>query len=147
MALRVLELLGILLRWAHIASAATLVGGAVWARTVVTPALEPLDPEERIDAWRSLAARYGPLLYAAVAGALVSGLYNFFSHRGHTSYYQIWFGIKMLLVAHIFATAILLARMDIKTAEDERKRRRRLAGMAASGLVVILISAFLRRIF
>ena len=55
--------------------------------------------------------------------------------------------IKMLLVAHIFATAILLARMDIKTAEDERKRRRRLAGMAASGLVVILISAFLRRIF
>jgi hypothetical protein len=52
----------------------------------------------------------------------------------------MWFGIKMLLVLHIFATAIMITI----PANNEGKRARRMTGMVYSGLIVFLISAYLR---
>ena len=48
-------------------------------------------------------------------------------------------GIKLLLVAHIFSVAIITA------APGHPRRRRLFTGAAVSGLIVIAISAYLRR--
>ena len=137
------EMLGILMRWAHIASAAVLVGGLIFARMVAAPAL-PEDPEQRAEALERLASRFRPLVYAAIAGLIVSGLYNFLSQPGHTPSYHAWFGVKVLLALHVFAAAVL----GVRAASDpEAKRLRRMTGAVISGLVVILIAAYLRLIF
>lgn len=138
---KALETLGALLRWAHIVSAAALVGGLLYARWVVYPLFAESLPEERSEVWSNLSQRFRPLTYAAIVGLIISGVYNLLNHPGHSPQYHMWFGIKMLLSAHVFAAALLA------TAPDDAKRVRRLSGAALSGVVVILLAAFLRRTF
>jgi uncharacterized membrane protein len=141
-----LEVLGVLMRWTHITCVVLTIGGIAYARLIVFPALTGLAPADRAPVIGEMFRRYRPLVYATLAGILVSGLYNLLSRRGHTSYYHAWFGIKMLLAAHIFAAAVLFVR-EPKGAQDESRRVRQATGIVISGLIVILISAYLRRIF
>jgi hypothetical protein len=77
---------------------------------------------------------------------VLSGLYNFLSFEGpkHGQTYQIWFGIKILLVAHVLASAILWATSPYGDVTVAGKSKRRLIGIAISGSIVVLISAYLR---
>lgn len=138
MILVTLELLGVLARWLHIASAALLVGGLAYARAVAVPALETLPDDERAEAWRRLAWRFRPLVLAMIAGLLVSGVSNLLIHRGHTQFYHMLFGIKMLLAAHVFAVSFLAVR---------EPKPSRMTSAVISGLLVILLAAYLRRIY
>jgi uncharacterized membrane protein len=142
-----LEVLGILMRWVHIACMALVVGGIAYARLIVWPSMSGLQPAERTDFIGDMAARYRPVVFAAAAGLIVSGLYNFLTRRGHTSYYHMWFGIKMLLVAHVLAVAFLLVKPPHGQPEEEDRRGRQMIGVVISGFAVLLISAYLRRIF
>jgi hypothetical protein len=144
MVLLAAEVVGIFMRWAHIASVALLIGGIAYARAVAVPVLTGND---RFTIFERLAARYRPVVYAAIAGIVVSGLYGVFTRTGHTRYYHMWFGIKMLLALHVFAAAILSVRPTAGTEIDEAKRGRRMTGVVVSGLLVILIAAYLRRIY
>ncbi len=139
---RLAEMLSVLMRWAHISSAAVLIGGLIYARVVAAPVLRDADPEERAEALESLAARFRPLVYAAIGGLIVSGLYNYLMHPGHTPYYHAFFGTKVLLSLHVFASAALAVR-----ASTEEKRLRRMTGAIITGLAVILIAAYLRLIY
>ena len=68
----------ILIRWIHIAAAAFVVGGFVYARFVVLPAMDGLSSEERSAMVGRLAARLKNLALTAIVLLLVSGSYNFF---------------------------------------------------------------------
>jgi uncharacterized membrane protein len=138
MILVALELLGVLARWLHVVSAALLVGGLAYARVVAVPALETLPDDERAEAWSRLAWRFRPLVLAAIAGLLVSGVYNLLIHPGHTQFYHMLFGIKMLLAVHVFVVSILAVK---------EPKPSRMTSAAISGLLVILLAAYLRRIF
>jgi uncharacterized membrane protein len=135
------EILDLLMRWLHISSVVTLIGGMIYARAVLVPSARRLDPETDRVFEESAAAAFRPLVYAAMAGIVTSGLYNLFTHPGHTPRYHMLLGIKLLLVLHVFATGILVVQ------PGRGKRARLLAGTAVSGLAIILISAYLRRIF
>jgi hypothetical protein len=56
----------------------------------------------------------------------------------------MWFGIKMLLVAHIFSAAILWVTSPYGDVRIAGKSKHRLMSIAISGLIVVLISAYLR---
>jgi uncharacterized membrane protein len=142
-----LEVLGVLSRWLHIVSAVLLLGGVIYARAVAVPALRTLPLNDQAGAWAVLAARFRPLVYAAIAGLLVSGAYNLLTQPGHTRAYHIWFGIKMLLSAHVFASAMLAVKAPGEKLEDESRRVRRLSSTVISGLLVLLVAAYLRRIY
>ncbi len=81
------------------------------------------------------------VVWACIAGLLLSGTLNLLSNHGHTPRYHMLFGIKFLLVPHVFAVALL------STKPDNPRRFRMLAGAAISGVAIIVISAYLRRIF
>lgn len=147
MVLLAAEIIGILMRWAHIASVVVLIGGIAYTRIVAMPILEKTEGEERPAILERLAARYRPLVYSAIAGIIVSGLYALFTHPGHTRYYHMWFGIKMLFALHVFAATVLAVKSSPATAIDEAKRKRRMTGVVVSGFLVILIAAYLRRIY
>src|ERR1700722_14786073 len=110
-------ILPVSMRWLHFASIIVLLGGVFHARVAVG----------------DLAQRFKPLAYAAIGGILISGTYNFLSKQAFPPHYHLWFGIKILLVLHIFAAIILY-----------RGKVRSLTGIVISGAIVIAISGWLR---
>lgn len=110
-------LLHVGMRWLHLASVIVLLGGVFYARFAAG----------------DLAKGFKPVAYAAIGGILISGVYNFLSKQTYPPHYQMWFGIKILLVLHIFAATILY-----------RGKTRALTGIVISGAIVIAISGWLR---
>jgi uncharacterized membrane protein len=135
------EALNVIMRWLHISSVVTLVGGIVYGRLVVWPAMQSLAPEVRKPFDESVSGRFRPLVFSATAGLLMSGMYNIFSNPGHSPRYHMLLGIKFLLVLHVFAVAILV------TQPHNQRRGRMMTGTLISGLIIVAISAYLRRIF
>lgn len=134
----------LLFRFIHIASVILLVGGAVYARQILVPTLNGLPEDIRKRAARNTQERYRFTLFTLLILIIGSGLYNFFTGPKHGETYQIWFGVKMLLVAHIVASAILWATSPYGDVTVDGRAKRRFASIAISGIVVVLISAYLR---
>ena len=78
---------------------------------------------------------------AAIAALLISGTYTILSFPGHSPRYHMLLGIKILLALHIFAVAVLVGT------NRSKRPGRAMTGAAITGLVIIAISAYLRRIF
>ncbi len=135
------DALFVLMRWLHLTSMATLVGGMLFGRFVMISSEEMLAPDARETFGARAARAYRPLVLAAVMGLIVSGTYNLMTNPGHTVKYHILLGIKLLLVLHVFAVAFLV------TKPKNPRRGRMMAGTVVSGLIIIAISAYLRRIF
>jgi predicted exporter len=138
--------LHLLSRFIHIGSVILLLGGVVYARQVLVPVLNTLPEDLRMQAAAGTQLRYRTTLYVLLVLIVISGLYNFFSYAGpkHGQTYQIWFGIKMLLVAHILSSAILWATAPYGDITVGGKSKHRLMSIAISGIIVVFISAYLR---
>src|SRR5712692_2706315 len=143
-----MEWLEILSQWLHLMSAVTLIGGLLYARLVVVPALIETPPESRNRLLEQLVTRWRPIAFTVIGVSLLTGLYNFLAHLpGHSHTYHAVLGIKLLLALHVFTVTILLAvPRGVNPARDAR-RPRLMLGAAISGLIILLRSAFLRRTF
>jgi hypothetical protein len=135
------DVLAVVTRWLHISSVALLIGGMLYGRMAlkVTNGMLPPDTVEKFSA--SAASRFRPWVLFCAGALILSGIYNLLASPGHTARYLIFFAIKLLLVLHVFASAILA------THSSNSRRTRLMASAGISGLIVILISAYLRRIF
>ncbi len=116
--------LAVILRWVHITSVVTLLGGILYARFIAG----------------SLAPRFRPWIFGAMAALIGSGLYNLLTKESLPAGYHMWFGIKMLLVLHVFAVGLMISTPAV----DDKKRLRMMTGIAFSGLAILLLSAWLR---
>ena len=132
--------LAVVMRWVHIISVITLLGGMIYARYVLAPALSGLPDPAKNDLLARTAAGFRSLLLLTVLTILLSGLYNLITKANVPHGYHMWFGIKMLFVLHIFAVSFLLARSSV----SEEKRNRLMTGVVMSGLLVTALSAWLR---
>jgi len=132
--------LAVCVRWIHLASVVTLIGGFIYARFVLAPALASLPVPERELAGRGAVKAFRPLMFVVLIAALGSGMYNYATKASYPPTYHIWMGIKLLLVLHITASAILYAVRD----SDQGKRNRTALGISVSGLIVIGIADYLR---
>jgi len=132
------DVLSVIMRWVHLSSMATLVGGMLYWRLVLAPASEALPPAEREALGDKLAASYAPLVFASIGGLLVSGIYKFLTSPGHQPLYHMIFGVKMLLALHVFAVGILIAR------PANPRRTRMLTGTVISGVIIVFLSNWLR---
>jgi hypothetical protein len=132
--------LAVCMRWIHVTSVVTLIGGFIFARFAVAPALQSIAEPERGALSNRVVGNFRPLLYAVLLTVLGSGLYNYLTKASYPPHYHMWIGIKFLFVLHIFAAAVLYTIPDA----EEVKRNRRLSGMIVSGLIVFAISAYLR---
>jgi uncharacterized membrane protein len=136
-------LLHVFSRFIHIISAILLLGGVFYARLVLTPVLNILPEDKRMQAAAGAQLRYRATLFTLVALSLLSGVYNFLQ-TSHSRQYHIAFGIKMLAVLHIYATAILWATSPYGDVNFAGKSKRRLLSITIAGFIVVLISAYLR---
>jgi hypothetical protein len=123
------DIIGLLSRFVHIASATALLGGVIFARHVLTNASEI-----------SLLARYAKTFQIAMAGLLASGLYNLLAKASVPAGYHAVFGVKFLLALHVFAVTAMLGRPGT-TAE---KAKRQMTGVVISGTAILALGAWLR---
>jgi hypothetical protein len=133
-----MDYLGLFMLALHIICAVTLVGGAIAWRFASLPGLQLLDPAVRMKAENAAAAAWRPVVFGSIAGMLVSGIYNFMHRPVKTQTFHMLFGIKMLLVLHVFAVWGLAAK------PDNAKRSRQLTGVVVSGILILIISAAFR---
>ncbi len=87
--------------------------------------------------------RFRTILFGIIGFSLLSGIYNFLQ-TPHSRVYHIAFGIKMLLVLHIYATAVLWATSPYGDVTFAGKGKHRLLSVTIAGVIVVLISAYLR---
>src|SRR4051794_28441327 len=95
----------VFMRWLHISSMTALIGGMIYGRVVEAQARATGDSLSG-----KAAAAYRPTVLLAVAGLIISGLYNFLTNPGHSPRYHMFFGIKILLALHVFAVAFLVTQ-------------------------------------
>ena len=134
----------LLFRFIHIAAVISLLGGAVYARQVLVPILNSLPEDVRVESAGKAQRKYRTTLFTLLVLIVGSGFYNLLGGPRHSYGYQIWFGIKMLLVAHIVAVAVLWATSPYGDVSVAGKGKHRLLSIIVSGLLVVLISAYLR---
>ncbi len=134
------EALNVLMRWLHITAAVVLIGGVLYARLVVAPAIASLPAAEQDTLGDAMATRFRRLLFLAVLFLLATGAYNVILNLGRGALYQTLLGIKILLALHVFAAGILIVKAN------NPKRTRQLTGVMISGLIIIAISAVLRQL-
>jgi len=135
------DALSTIMRWLHIASITILIGGMLFGGMNLQARAGMLTPELEQAVSERIAARFRIRVYLTIAALIISGTYNLLITPGHSTRYLILFGVKLLLVLHVFAVAILAVRPNVV------RRARMMYGAGISGLIVILISAYLRRIF
>ncbi len=134
----------VVFRFIHIGSVIAFLGGVLYARQVLVPMLNSLPDEIRLQGAGWAQRKYRTTLFTLLVLIVGSGLYNLIGGPKHTYTYQIWFGIKMLLVAHILAAAVLWGTSPYGDVNVAGKSKRRLIGIAISGIIVVFISAYLR---
>jgi uncharacterized membrane protein len=126
--------------WLHIASAALLIGGAIYARLAIQAAAATVAEDAAAKIGDAAAQRFRGWVFAAIAVLLITGGYNYLHTGAHSARYHILLGIKLLLVLHIFASVLLSLR------PNNPRRARQLAGAGISGMAVILIAVYLSQI-
>jgi uncharacterized membrane protein len=136
-----MEGLFLAMRWLHIVSMATLVGGMLFARFALVPALKAAPGASGAGVLNRAGEQFRPFVLAAIAALVISGVFNVLITPGHRTVYHIVLGVKLLLAGHVFASVLLIVRAD------NPRRVRLMTGAVISGLAIILISAWLRRHF
>jgi len=134
------DILTALMRWVHISSAITLIGGILFWRFVMDPSTKKISPEDYVALEEGAASHFRPVVYTVMATLVLSGLYNYLVKGPHWAIYHMLFGIKILLALHVISVTILA------TAPNNSRRGRLLFGAAISGLTIVLISAYLKSI-
>ncbi len=150
----------LVLRWAHILAAVVAMGGLVYARFAVVPALDEFDEATRDKLHGSLRRRWLPWVIGSITVLLASGLANFLIFnarvksapdiwgptwmRDHA--YHLLFGVKFLLAMAAFYLASGLVGRGAGTQWLRNDRAKWLSVTLGLTLAVVLLSGWMRQL-
>lgn len=150
----------LLLRWAHVLAAVAALGGLVFARFGLLPALGEFDAPTRDRIHESIRRRWLPWVIGAITVLLASGLANFLIFNGRVksapefwgatwmrdSSYHLLFGVKFLIAMVMFYFSSALVGRGEGTQWVRNERAKWLSVTLLLGLVVVLISGWMRQL-
>ncbi|RKU27466.1 hypothetical protein C6499_11770 [Candidatus Poribacteria bacterium] len=145
------------MQWIHVGSVVLMIGGFFFFRVVLLPiANRSAEPTALI---ASALRRFGGIVWTALLTILISGLYNFItffraaraeavinSVVSDYSLYIFVLGIKLFIVFLIFTLAIVLTFPYPVFDVYQKKPAPWLNLTVILGLIVIFLSAYLRRL-
>ena len=150
-------LLKSLMQWIHVGSVVLMIGGFFFFRVVLLPIAEQASKPEALIS--SALRRFGGIVWTAVLTVLISGLYNFITFFraaravaatgmivSDYSLYILVLGVKLFIVFLIFTLAIILTFPYPVFDVFQKKPAPWLNLTVILGLIVIFLSAFLRRL-
>jgi uncharacterized membrane protein len=133
-------------QWVHLSAAVVGVGGMAFMLLVLFPSVGVLNDEQRAGLVKAVLGRFRWLSWSVIALLLVSGLYNVkLVWLVPWGLYWTFLTLKIVLAFGVFG--IILCLTIPLSIFDRFKQRRKQWMYAAFGLalIVILISAYLRR--
>ncbi len=133
--------LALIFRWLHILAAITAVGGTIYARVALVPAMQTLPEGHRKSLQEALRGRWAKAVMLSILFLLVSGAYNFVSVIKQLPddvkpLYHGLFGFKFLLAFVIFFFASALVG---RSAAFERMRQNAKFYLTLNMLLAILL--------
>ena len=112
-----MDYLSLMLRWLHIGSAIILVGGIVFWRATLLPALETLSQSDRDELLTSLRRRWARWVMLTSGLLLISGLVNAVlnikQYEFAGSLYHILVMVKLMLALTLFWIASVLSGSSV----------------------------------
>ncbi len=135
-----------LFQWIHVSAAVVGVGGMGFVLIVLLPSSRVLSPEQRYLLMKAVGEKFRWVSWAVILLLIGSGLYNL-SLVWEAPWGRYWqlLTVKIALAAVVFLISLCLT-LPLKFLEPFRARRKFWLTIAFSvALVVILISAYLRR--
>ena len=149
----------LLLRWAHILAAIALMGGLVFTRFALVPAVSDLDATTRDRIHDAIRRRWLPWVIVAITVLLASGLANFLLFNGRvkaegwadgqwmrqTSYHAL-FGAKFLLALVAFYLASAMVGRGEGTQWVRNDRAKWLSVTLGLALAIVLLSGWMRQL-
>jgi|TARA_B100000029_G_scaffold67181_2_gene59927 uncharacterized membrane protein len=142
------DLIPVISRVVHVATAIVLVGGSVFMRFALMPAATGLGDAEHDGLRERVLGHWRRFVHIGIALLLGSGLYNFLAvtmpaHKGDGRYHML-VGIKMLLAFVLFflASALVGRSSGLKALRD--KARGTLVVMIILAAVIVIISSYLK---
>lgn len=140
--------LPLVMRWIHMLSALTLVGGSVFLWLVYLPiSSRILSDEERARVREPLMRRWKLMSHPTIILFLVSGFYTYIAvtrlqHEGQAVYHMA-FGIKFIAAMVVFALTIVLTS-TMEWSDKLRDSKALWWAFMASIAVVVLLAGFMR---
>ena len=141
------------LQWLHVMAAVLAVGGVFFMRFILYPAMhgQGIDAESRSTVASRILPRFRMMIHTCIAVLLATGTYRFIRQlpklKDWTEYHAI-FGIKVLLSLVVFGIAIALTMPPAANPNAiQRKREKWMLVNFVLGALVVLLSAYLRRLW
>lgn len=150
------DYLAFILRLLHILAVVTIVGGSVFIRFALLPAVSTLGDQPRRTLHEAVRTRWARMVQVSILFLLVTGLINFvmflraskaWGDEWRETYYgtyQMLFGIKFLLALAIFALASILSGRSAGTQKIRDNLGFWLNVNLAMALAVVMISGVMR---
>lgn len=140
-------LLNALIQWLHITAAVVGVGGIAFMRLILIPSLGQLEPPARQRLLESVLPKFRLTVWTVIGVLIGSGLYNLATsdHLGDPRYLRA-LEIKILLAVILFAISFGTTLPFPALAGMQKQRSRWLAVNLVLGIIILLFSAYLRRI-
>ena len=154
-----MEYVSLISRWLHILAAMTAVGGPIFIRLALMPAMYgALGDEQRRALHEQIRRRWSPVVMVAILFLLVSGLYNLiqFLRLSHTwgvgwesgshnsLLYQILFGIKFVLALAVSFIASAVTGRSEAFARFRENARFWITVNLLLGVLIVCISGQMR---
>ncbi|MDR3675408.1 MAG: hypothetical protein P4N24_07955 [Acidobacteriota bacterium] len=136
-----------IMQWVHLIAAVVGLGGMGFLLLVLIPSLGVLDMEQREAISKAVTGRFRWISWSAIILLVLSGLYNIRRYYWEEPWGPAWklLALKILLSFALFGIVFGLT-IPLKIFERMRARRQTWLLVAfIVGVVVVLISAYLRR--
>jgi uncharacterized membrane protein len=140
-------ILDVILRWLHIFAAIAAVGGLIFMRLALLPAVSQLPGDQQPVLHAAIRVRWSKVVAGAILFLLVSGLWNYFliiERYNVVRYYHPLAGVKILLSLAIFFLASMLVGRTSAAARFQAQRKRWLNVTLTLAVLVVGISGVLR---
>ena len=140
--------ISIIVRICHILPVVIAIGGTIYMRTIVMPAVEELPKSQQHLLRMSLIRRFRLVMWACIALIVLSGLaqLTFILREQLPITYQLVLAIKMILALLLFLVAIGLTLPGEVWSTVRRHAPLLLAINVVLGSVIVMLSAVLRQL-
>ncbi len=144
------DLFGILMRWIHMLAAITAVGGLIFMRLALLPAVATLPETSRPEFHEAVRSRWARPVQLSIMFLLLSGIFNIISLEnqydlGKVPPYRLLFGIKFLLALPVFFIASLLTGRSNFGQRFRNNRKLWLNVNIVLAVIIVCLSGVLRK--
>lgn len=145
------EVIALIVRWVHVFAAIAAIGGAVFARVALLPAIgEVLDEASRSKLHEAVRRRWMRVVHISVALLLITGGFNFYWLALRPNVppmpYHAVFTIKFLAALVVFFLATVLTGTSPGLAGIRANRAKWLSIIIGLGAIIVLLSSVLGQV-